>query len=155
MSSSESNLSNDQSPPPAGKKPQSSVGLVVGSIVLLAALVWAMAPGRAKFTPASLRPVPPGCPPAVSDFVPTDATEVPGVDLSSLTPAQRNHVLYRLNMEPCPCSCNTSIAACRINHPQCPLCKDLITKIVAEETAPPSQNPEAKGQEPETKTGSK
>jgi hypothetical protein len=103
------------------------------SLILLAGLVWAMAPVRARFTPAPLRRPPAGCPQTTPDFVPSDATEVPGVDLSSLSKAQRNHVLFRLNMEPCPCGCNTSIAACRINHPTCPLCKDLAEKIVAEE----------------------
>jgi hypothetical protein len=105
------------------------------SLILLAALVWAMAPGRAKFAPAPLRPVPPGCPLKAPDFVPSDATEVSGVDLISLSAAQRNRVLFRLNMEPCPCNCNNSIAACRINHPNCPLGKEkeLVEKIMAEE----------------------
>jgi hypothetical protein len=112
--------------------------LAVG-LVLLAGLVWAMAPGRAKFAPAPLHPAPAGCPMTTPDFVPTDATEIPGVDLSSLPGAQKNHVLFRLNMEPCPCGCNTSIAACRISHPHCPLCKDLVEKVVAEEKGGRSQ----------------
>jgi hypothetical protein len=108
--------------------------MVALSLILLAGLVWAMAPGRVKFAPASLRPVPPGCHPKAPDFVPSDSTEVSGVDLSSLSAAQRNHVLFRLNMEPCPCGCNNSIAACRINHPNCPVGKDLVEKILAEES---------------------
>ena len=142
MSSSESN-SNSASPsaPPEGK-PRSPVGLVVVSLLLLAALVWAMAPSRARFKPAPLRLVSAECSQPVPDFVPSDATEIPGVDLSSLSQAQRNHVLYRLNMEPCPCGCNTSIAACRINHPACPVCKDLVAKIVAEESAVRGQGSE-------------
>jgi hypothetical protein len=119
--------------------------MVALSVILLAALVWAMAPTRAKFQPAPLRPVPPGCPRTVSDFVPSDATEVPNVDLSVLSPAQRNHLLFRLNMEPCPCGCNTSIVVCRATHPTCPLCKDLMQKIVADETAVKSPQPEAIG----------
>jgi hypothetical protein len=104
-------------------------------LVLLAGLVWAMAPTRAKFVPAPLRAAPEACPLTAADFVPSDATEVPGVDLSALSKAQRNHVFYRLNMEPCPCGCNTSIVACRITHPNCPLCKSLVEKVVAEERA--------------------
>lgn len=139
MSSNESN-SNSALPPTAPEgKLRSSAGLVALSLILLAGLVWAMAPARAKFEPAPLRPAPAGCPQTAADFVPSDATEVPGVDWSSLSKAQRNHVLYRLNMEPCPCSCNSSIAACRINHPTCPLCKDLVEKIVAEESRARSQ----------------
>src|SRR5208337_2787019 len=144
MSSNESN-SNSAPPPTAPEgKPRSSAGLVALSLILLAGLVWAMAPARAKFEPAPLRPTPAGCPQTAADFVPSDATEVPGVNWSLLSKAQRNHVLYRLNMEPCPCSCNSSIAACRINHPTCPLCKDLVEKIVAEESAARSQKPEVR-----------
>jgi hypothetical protein len=133
MSSNESNSNSaPPSPAPAGK-PGSSAGMVALSLILLAVLVWAMAPTRARFGPAPLRPAPAGCPHAAPDFVPTDATEITGVDLSSLSNAQRNHLLFRLNMEPCPCGCNTSLAACRINHPTCPVCKGLVEKIVAEE----------------------
>ena len=120
--------------------------MVALALILLAGLVWAMAPGRARFAPAPLRPVPPECPQNVPDFVPSDATEIPGVNLNSFSNAQRNHVLYRLNMEPCPCGCNTSIAACRNNHPRCPLCKDLVEKIMAEESGARSQEPGAKSQ---------
>jgi hypothetical protein len=139
MSSNESN-SNSALPPTAPEgKPHSFAGLVALSLILLAGLVWAMAPARAKFAPAPLRPVPAGCPQTAPDFVPSDATEVPGIDWSPLSKAQRNHILYRLNMEPCPCGCNTSIATCRINHPTCPLCEDLVKKIVAEESGARSQ----------------
>jgi hypothetical protein len=139
MSSSESNLNSAPSHPASPGKPHSSVGLVALGLILLAGLVWAMAPGRAKYAPAPLRPVPAGCPQNAPDFVPSDATEVPGVNLSSFSNAQRNHVLYRLNMEPCPCGCKTSIDACRISHPTCPVGKNLVEKIVAEESGPKSQ----------------
>jgi hypothetical protein len=146
MSSNESN-SNSAPPPAASKgKPRSSAALVALSLILLAGLVWAMAPARPKFQPAPLRPAPAGCPQTAPDFAPSDATGIPGVDLSSLSTAQQNHVLYRLNMEPCPCGCNTSIAACRINHPTCPLCKDLVEKIIAEESGAGSQAPEVRSQ---------
>jgi len=108
-------------------------------LILLAGLVWAMAPGRAKFAPAPLRPVPKDCPQNAPDFVPSDATEIPGVNLSSMSSTQRNHLLYRLNMEPCPCGCKTSIDACRISHPTCPVAKSLVKKIVAEESEARSQ----------------
>jgi hypothetical protein len=113
--------------------------MVALALILLAGLVWAMAPGRARFAPAPLRPVPPECPQNVPDFVPSDATEIPGVNLNSFSNAQRNHVLYRLNMEPCPCGCKASIDACRISHPTCPVGKNLVEKIVAEETGVRSQ----------------
>lgn len=146
MSSNESNSSSTPPPEAPTGKPGSSAGLVALCLILLAGLVWAMAPSRAKFAPAPLQPVPAGCPQTTPTFVPSDATEIPGVDLSSLSPAQRNHALYRLNMEPCPCGCNTSIAACRIGHPTCPLCKNLVEKIVAEESGAGSQKPAGNGQ---------
>jgi len=146
MSSNESNSSSPSPPASPDANPRSSAALVVVSLILLAGLVWAMAPRRGKFEPAPLQPPPPaGCPTAAADFVPTDLTEVPGIDGSSLSPAQRNHVLYRLNMEPCPCRCNTSIAACRIGHPTCPLCEAMVKKIVAEESGAGNQEPEAGG----------
>jgi len=133
MSSSESNSSSAPGPAPTEGKRRGSVALVALALALLAALVGAMAPRRAKFVPAPLRPVPSDCPKDTPDFVPSDATEIPGVDLSALLKEQRNHVLFRLNMEPCPCGCNLSIAACRINHPTCPVCPGLVEKIIAEE----------------------
>jgi hypothetical protein len=146
MSSNESN--SNSAPPPAApeRKPRNSAGLVALSLVLLAGLVWAMAPARGRFQPAPLGPVPSGCPQTTPDFVPSDATEVAGVDLHLLSKVQRSHVLYRLNMEPCPCGCNTSIAACRNNHPRCPLCRDLVEKIMAEESGARSPEPGAKSQ---------
>ena len=144
MSSNESN--SNSTPPqqvPDGTR-RSSVGLVALSLILLAGLVWAMAPGRAKFAPAPLRPVRPGCPLKAPDFVPSDATEISGVDLSPLPSAQRNRVLFRMNMEPCPCGCNNSIAACRINHPNCPVGKELVEKIVAEEKLTGATEPVAR-----------
>jgi len=141
MSSVESNSNSNIPPAEPERKPGSSAGLVVLSLVLLAGLVWAMAPSRAKFEPAPLRPPTAGCPKYAPDFVPSDATDIPGVDLNSLSKTQRNHFLYRLNMEPCPCGCNTSIATCRINHPACPVCKDLAEKILAEERQGPVAAP--------------
>jgi hypothetical protein len=123
----------------SSEKPRSSIGLVALCLILLAGLVWAMSPGRAKFAPAPLRPVPAACPQNAPDFVPSDATEIPGVNLNSMSNAQRNRVLYRLNMEPCPCGCKISIDACRISHPTCPIAKNLVEKIVVEEAGGRSQ----------------
>ncbi len=120
--------------------------MVALSLILLAILVWAMAPNRSRFTPAPLKPVPAGCPLNSPDFVPSDITEIPALDLGSLSKAQRNHTLYRLNMEPCPCGCNASIAVCRTNHPTCPLCEDLARKIVLDEKGDMSQGPQSTGQ---------
>ncbi len=120
--------------------------MVALSLILLALLVWAMAPDRPKFTPAPLRPAPAGCPLNAPDFVPSDITEIPALDLNSLSKAQRNRALYRLNMEPCPCGCNASIAMCRTSHPACRICEDLAKKIVSDEKTDMSPGPQTKGQ---------
>ena len=146
MSSTGSSSNNVPPLPAPGGKPRSSAGLVAVSLILLAVLVWAMAPGRAKFAPAPLRQLPAGCPQNTPDFVPSDATEVPGVNLTTLPAAQRNHAIFRLNMEPCPCGCNTSLAACRISHPACPQGKASVEKLVAEESGGSSQAPEVEKQ---------
>lgn len=106
------------------------VVLVVG---ILAAMVWVLRPEQAKFTPAPLRPLPTDCPKVVAEFVPTNLTEVPGVSLTSLTQDQKYRVLFQLNMKPCPCGCNVSIAACLFNHPQCKLAKGVAEKIISQE----------------------
>jgi hypothetical protein len=141
MSSNASNSSSAPAPAPAEGKPPGSLALVVLTLGLLAVLVWAMAPARPKIEPAPLRPVPSGCPKDSPDFVPSDATGIPGLDLSRLSKPQRNRVLFRLNMEPCPCGCNLSIAACLISHPPCSACKETAEKILAEERRGPAVAP--------------
>jgi thiol-disulfide isomerase/thioredoxin len=60
------------------------------------------------------------------------ATEVPGVDLASLSPEQRTLALKRLNAELCSCGCGFTIAQCRINDSTCAVSPPLAEKIVAE-----------------------
>ena len=78
MPSDESNSSSAPAPEPPAKKPVNPVGLVVLSLLLMAGLVWIMAPTRARnFQPAPLRPPPAGCPKTAADFVPSDVTDIP------------------------------------------------------------------------------
>ncbi len=60
------------------------------------------------------------------------ATDIPGLDLTSLTPAQRTVALKRLNEEACGCGCGLTIAQCRINDSTCAVSPPLAEKIVAE-----------------------
>ena len=69
------------------------------------------------------------------------ATEIPGVDLTTLTPAQRTEALKALNSENCTCGCELTLAACRINDPSCsvslPLAQQLVARIAKGESATP------------------
>jgi thiol-disulfide isomerase/thioredoxin len=58
------------------------------------------------------------------------ATELPGVDLSGLTPAQKGEALKRLNTEKCTCGCGLTVAQCRINDPTCTVSPGIAAKIV-------------------------
>jgi len=69
----------------------------------------------------------------ISEFVPTNITEVPALPLDSLPKGQKNRVLFRLNMEPCPCGCKESIASCLALHPECKSAKEAAQKILADE----------------------
>ena len=60
------------------------------------------------------------------------ATEIPGVDLSVLTPEQREEVLRRVNDEGCPCGCSLTLAQCRINDSSCGISPPLVDQLVAE-----------------------
>lgn len=60
------------------------------------------------------------------------ATEIPGLDLSELTPAQKELVLQRLNEDGCPCGCSLTLAQCRINDSSCGISPPLAKKVVAD-----------------------
>ena len=60
------------------------------------------------------------------------ATDIPGLDLASLTASQRTVALKRLNEEACGCGCGLTIAQCRINDSTCTVSPPLAEKILAE-----------------------
>ena len=59
-----------------------------------------------------------------------NATELPDVDLSGLTPDQKKEVLHRLNAEGCTCGCMLTLAECRINDSSCPVSKGAAADVV-------------------------
>ena len=65
------------------------------------------------------------------------ATQLPGVDLSKLTPEQRTVALHKFNAEMCTCGCQYTLAQCRIWDRNCPVSKATTAKIVAALAAPP------------------
>lgn len=106
--------------------------MVAVTLALLAALVWAIQPPRAGFKPALLEPRAPGCPRVQRDFLPTNITELPDSPVESLPRAQKFRALLRMNMEPCTCGCNQSVAACRASEPACETSKELAEKAASE-----------------------
>jgi thiol-disulfide isomerase/thioredoxin len=60
------------------------------------------------------------------------ASELPGVDLSKLTPEQKLVALHRFNAETCSCGCKFTLAQCRIYDRNCAPSKARTEKIVAE-----------------------
>jgi len=63
------------------------------------------------------------------------ATEIPGVDLAKLTPAQKERALTRMNEEHCTCGCGLTVAQCRINDPSCDVSLPVAKQIAAEVAA--------------------
>ena len=69
--------------------------------------------------------------------------EIPGVDLTKMTPAQRTAAIKALNADDCTCGCGLTLAECRINDPTCsvslPLAQKVAEQIAKGETiTPPS-----------------
>jgi len=60
------------------------------------------------------------------------ATELPGVDLSKLTPEQKKIILHRFNADTCTCGCKFTLAQCRIWDSACAVSKAATEKIIAE-----------------------
>jgi thiol-disulfide isomerase/thioredoxin len=59
-----------------------------------------------------------------------NATDLPDVDLSGLTPRQRAIALKRLNSEGCTCGCQLTLAECRINDTACGVSKKIAADVV-------------------------
>jgi len=70
------------------------------------------------------------------------AKEIPGIDLTSLTPEKRTEALKALNAENCTCGCELTLAACRINDPSCgvslPIAQKLVERIAKGEKVTPA-----------------
>jgi thiol-disulfide isomerase/thioredoxin len=80
-----------------------------------------------------------------------NATELPDVDLSGLTPEQKKEALHRLNAETCTCGCNLTLAECRINDSSCPVSKpaanEVVKRVRAGQPEPPAP-PATQSQQP-------
>ena len=58
------------------------------------------------------------------------ATDLPDVDMSALTPEQKQEALKRMNSQLCTCGCGLTVAQCRINDETCETSKKLGNEIV-------------------------
>jgi thiol-disulfide isomerase/thioredoxin len=67
------------------------------------------------------------------------ASELPGVDLSKLTPEQRQAALHLFNAETCTCGCKFTLAQCRIYDRNCATSKARTMKIVAQVSGGPTR----------------
>ena len=57
-------------------------------------------------------------------------TELPGVDLGGLQPAEKEALLKRLNKLHCPCDCLRTIASCRNRHTSCTMSLEIARQAV-------------------------
>jgi cytochrome c biogenesis protein CcmG/thiol:disulfide interchange protein DsbE len=69
------------------------------------------------------------------------ASELPGVDLSKLTPEQKTSALHKFNAETCTCGCKYTLAQCRIYDRDCKISKAATAKIVAALAHPTPAHP--------------
>jgi thiol-disulfide isomerase/thioredoxin len=58
------------------------------------------------------------------------ATQLPGVDLSRLTPEQKTLAFHRFNAEACSCGCQYTLAQCRIWDRNCNVSKEATARII-------------------------
>jgi thiol-disulfide isomerase/thioredoxin len=58
------------------------------------------------------------------------ASELPGVDLSKLSPEQKTIALHKFNAETCTCGCTFTLAQCRIYDRNCQTSKAATSKII-------------------------
>jgi thiol-disulfide isomerase/thioredoxin len=61
---------------------------------------------------------------------------LPGVDMTNLTPEQREAALHQFNAESCNCGCKFTLAQCRIYDPACQISQKRTTEIVKKIASP-------------------
>src|SRR5260370_6675487 len=71
------------------------------------------------------------------------ASELPGVDLSKLTPEHKLLALHQFNAQTCTCGCKYTLAQCRIYDRNCQISKAATAKIAAKlaQSAAPKSAP--------------
>jgi thiol-disulfide isomerase/thioredoxin len=59
------------------------------------------------------------------------ATSIPGIAMENVASGKKSALLKELNETQCTCGCGLTIAACRINDPECPVSLPLAQKMAA------------------------
>lgn len=65
------------------------------------------------------------------------AKNIPGVDLSHFSDAQRMTIVQALLAEDCTCGCGLTVAECRLDDPTCPISLPIAQGILKKFTAQP------------------
>ena len=66
---------------------------------------------------------------------------LPGVDLSKLSPEQRDAALHKFNAESCTCGCKFTLAQCRIYDAGCQISQKRTTEIIQKLSKQESKQP--------------
>jgi hypothetical protein len=112
---------------------RNSVALVGVTLALLALLVWFLNPRQPNYKPAPLDPPSEVCPNPGRAFIPSNITEISDPKLDVLPHEEKNAAIFRLNMAPCSCGCNLSVAACHRSNEACVTSQKAFQKTVEEE----------------------
>lgn len=73
------------------------------------------------------------------------ATQLPGVDLSKLTPEQKTLAFHKFNAEACNCGCGYTLAQCRVLDRDCAVSKAATEKIIEALTGKSHEGADASG----------
>jgi hypothetical protein len=101
-------------------------------MTLLALLVWYLNPRQPDYKPAPLDPPSTECSKPQRDFVPSNITGISDPVLDALPEKEKNRAIYRLNMEPCSCGCQLSVARCCQTNSVCEASQRMLKKIAGE-----------------------
>jgi thiol-disulfide isomerase/thioredoxin len=75
---------------------------------------------------------------------------LPGVDMSKLSPEQRDAALHKFNAESCTCGCKFTLAQCRIYDAACQISQKRTSEIVKELSTQESKQPAKDAQQAPT-----
>ncbi len=69
------------------------------------------------------------------------AKMLPGVDMTGLSPEQRDAALHKFNAESCTCGCKYTLAQCRIYDAACQISQKRTAELIKELSKPENKQP--------------